>query len=116
MKIYRVGRDYFLVPDVIKNQGSGIRYSKSRFTMQCYDLSKAEEVPMYEYLFDDKKTSNIIWCIHRGMRSIIEKRRFANSNTHTMVAFAIREFEETFKEILEKFNAEFLTLERKEND
>lgn len=114
MKIYRKGKIYFLIPDVIINKRmAGLRWEKGRFAINLiHEIFQSEEVNRHEYLFDNSKTTNIIWCIHRNMRSIINNETYVGSSTKTAVLYSIKEFEETFEDILRKFKAEFLTIDK----
>ena len=113
MKLYKKGNTYWLVPSVIEGKKkAGLKFYKGKFAMNEYwDLDQyATEVEPHEYLFDNYKTTNIIWCIHRSMRNLVNSQKYQGYHTKTSTLFAIYEFERTFEDILIKFNAEFLTI------
>lgn len=113
MKIYKNDGDYWLIPDVVKEKKKkgGIRYSNGRFAMNysCY-LPSAEEVPIHELLFDQSKKTNIVFRMHKHMGNIVRNENYTNGNTKTTVLFAVKEFEESFKDILKRFDVEFLAV------
>lgn len=112
MKLYKKGNIYFLIPEVIIDKRmAGLRWEKGRFALNViYEMFESDEVEPHEYLFDNYKTTNVIWCIHRSMRNIVNNERYIGSSTKTAVLYSIKEFEETFEDILRKFKADFLTI------
>ena len=119
MKIYRKGNTYWLVPSVIEGKKkAGIKFYKGKFAMNEYwDLDKsATEVGPHEYMFDNHKSTNIIWCIHRSMRNLVNNQQYQGYHTKTATLFVIYEFERTFEDILRKFKAEFLTIKEEANE
>lgn len=114
MKIYRKDQIYWLVPSVIEGKKkAGIKFYRGKFAMNDYlGLEKnAIEVDPHEYIFDNYKTTNIIWRIHRSMRNTVNNQKYQGYHTKTAILFVIYEFERTFEDILRKFKAEFLTIE-----
>lgn len=117
MKLYKKGNTYWLVPSVIEGKKkAGIKFYKGKFAMNEYwDLDQyAIEVEPHEYIFDNYKTTNIIWCIYRSMINLVNNQQYQGHHTKTATLFVIYEFERTFKEILKKFITEFLTIENDE--
>lgn len=118
MKIYKYknGEEYLLVPDVIAGldeDNYGMRWGRGRFALNEIYFQHADvEVPAYEYLFDNNKKTNLIYRIHKSMRTYVKHKKYSGSTTAKCVIFAIKEFEETFKEVLEKFDVEFLAINK----
>ncbi len=118
MRLYKKNNTYFLIPDVIINKRmAALRWEKGRFAINLIsEMFKSEEVNRHEYLFDNSKTTNVIWCIHRSMKNIVKNENYVGSSTKTTVLYSIKEFEETFEDILRKFKAEFLTIKEEINE
>ena len=120
MRIYNCEKEYWLISNVMENQKekSGIKFKNNKFIyVEAYkNLYKAKEVEPHEYLFDNNKRTNIIYRMHNNISKAIKEEIEVGYTNRIVLSYLVKEFEETFKDVLKKFDVEFLAIENKEND
>lgn len=116
MRIYNCEKEYWLISDVMEKQKEkmGIKFKNSRFAyVESYtNFFRAKELEPHEYLFDNNKRTNIIYRMHNNMTKVMKEEIEYGYTNRIILSYLIREFEETFKEILEKFDVEFLSISK----
>ena len=120
MKIYNYEKEYWLISDVAEKykEKIGLKFKNNRFVyVESYkNFKESNEVSPHEYIFNLSKKTNIIYRMHNNIKKALAGEIEIGYTNRIILTYVIKEFEETFKEILERFDVEFLTLERKEND